>query len=73
MKAVLVACHGPFVWGKDPEEAVYLSVMLEECARMGYMTSGLNPEIGPIKRELLEKHYLRKHGKNAYYGQKGGK
>jgi len=72
MKAVLVACHGPFVWGKDPEEAVYLSVMLEECARMGYMTSGLNPEIGPIKRELLEKHYLRKHGKNAYYGQKGG-
>jgi len=73
MKAVLVACHGPFVWGKDPEEAVYLSVMLEECARMGYMTSSLNPEIGPIKRELLEKHYLRKHGKNAYYGQKGGK
>ena len=72
MKAVLVACHGPFVWGKDPEEAVYLSVMLEECARMGYMTSDLNPEIGPMKRELLEKHYLRKHGKNAYYGQKDG-
>ncbi len=70
MKAVLVACHGPFVWGKDPGEAVYLSVMLEECARMGYMTSGLNPGIGPMKRELLEKHYLRKHGENAYYGQK---
>lgn len=70
MKAVLVASHGPFVWGKDSHEAVYLSVMLEEVARMAFMSVLINPDAGSIKQTLLDKHYLRKHGKNAYYGQK---
>lgn len=69
MKAVLVASHGPFVWGKDPSEAVYLSVMLEEVARIGSITVMLNPEADGIQRSLLDKHYLRKHGKKSYYGQ----
>jgi L-ribulose-5-phosphate 4-epimerase len=69
MKAVLVASHGPFVWGKDPSEAVYLSVMLEEVARIGSITVMLNPEMDGIQRSLLDKHYLRKHGKKSYYGQ----
>jgi L-ribulose-5-phosphate 4-epimerase len=71
VKAVLVACHGPFTWGKDPEEAVFMSAMLEEIARMNFMSVLLNPELGNIKWTLLDKHYLRKHGKDAYYGQKG--
>ena len=70
MRAVFVANHGPFVWGKTPADAVYLSVMLEEVARVGYMTVMINPEIGGMKRTLLDKHYLRKHGEDAYYGQK---
>lgn len=70
MPAVLVACHGPFVWGKDPEEAVYLSVMLEEVARTGLLALLLSPELKGIKQTLLDKHYLRKHGVDAYYGQK---
>jgi L-ribulose-5-phosphate 4-epimerase len=69
MKAVLVANHGPFLWGASPGEAVYLSVMLEEIARIGYMTVQLNPSVGNIKRTILNKHYLRKHGEDAYYGQ----
>ncbi|UCB47194.1 MAG: class II aldolase/adducin family protein, partial [Spirochaetota bacterium] len=69
MKAVLVANHGPFVWGKTPADAVYSSVMLEEVARIGYLTVMINPDAGNIKRSLLDKHYLRKHGKGAYYGQ----
>ncbi len=70
MKAVLVACHGPFTWGKDPAEAVFTSMMLEEIARINLMSAALNPEVGNIKETLLDKHYLRKHGKDAYYGQK---
>ena len=70
MKAVLVACHGPFSWGKDPEEAVFISAMLEEIARMNFISVTLNPRVKNIKRSLLDKHYLRKHGKDAYYGQK---
>lgn len=70
MPAVLVACHGPFVWGLNPDEAVYLSVMLEEVARIGFMTVLMNPELEEIKQALLDKHYLRKHGADAYYGQK---
>ena len=69
MKAVLVANHGPFVWGKTPADAVSSSVMLEEVARIGYLTVMINPDIGNIKRSLLNKHYLRKHGKDSYYGQ----
>lgn len=69
MKAILTASHGPFTWGKDAEEAVYLSVMLEEIARLNYYTIALNPDINSIKSSLLDKHYLRKHGNNAYYGQ----
>jgi L-ribulose-5-phosphate 4-epimerase len=72
MPGVLVACHGPFTWGPTPELAVYHSQMLEEAARTGLYSLGLNPRLRGIKRSLLDKHYLRKHGRDAYYGQKGG-
>ena len=68
--AVLVNSHGPFAWGKDPDNAVHNAVVLEELAFMAFNTEALNPEIGSMQQELLDKHYLRKHGKNAYYGQK---
>lgn len=68
--AVLVHSHGPFTWGKDPAEAVHYSVVLEELACMAFHTEALNPKVKPMQQELLDKHYLRKHGKNAYYGQK---
>ena len=67
--AVLVKSHGPFTWGKDPHEAVHNSVVLEEVAFMNYHAMSLNPSAGRMQQELLDKHYLRKHGKNAYYGQ----
>ncbi len=67
--AVIVYGHGPFTWGKDPEDAVFHSVVLEEIARMNRNTVGINPDIESLMSELLDKHYLRKHGKNAYYGQ----
>lgn len=67
--AVLVHSHGPFTWGVDAEDAVHNAVVLEELAFMAFHTKAMNPEIGPMQQELLEKHYLRKHGKNAYYGQ----
>jgi len=70
MKACLVACHGPFTWGKDAKEAVFTSVMLEEIANMNYITQTLSTEITSIKKTLLDKHYFRKHGSHAYYGQK---
>jgi L-ribulose-5-phosphate 4-epimerase len=72
MPGVLVACHGPFTWGATPELAVYHSQMLEEVARTGLYSLCLNPRLRGIKRSLLDKHYLRKHGRDAYYGQKGG-
>ena len=68
--AVLVFSHGPFAWGKDPMEAVHNAVVLEEVAFMDWHAMMLNPGISPMQQELLDKHYLRKHGKNAYYGQK---
>lgn len=69
--AVLVNSHGPFTWGKDPEEAVHNSVVLEECAFMAWHDIMLHGgHQGPMQQELLDKHYLRKHGTNAYYGQK---
>lgn len=67
--AVLVNSHGPFAWGKDAAEAVYHAVVLEEVAFMDYHAMRLSPERGSMQQELLDKHYLRKHGKNAYYGQ----
>lgn len=68
--AVLVASHGPFTWGKDAFEAVHNAVVLEETAFMAYNTLALNPHIPSMQKELLDKHYLRKHGAGAYYGQK---
>ncbi|MBP3796806.1 MAG: L-ribulose-5-phosphate 4-epimerase [Ruminococcus sp.] len=67
--AVLVHSHGPFTWGKDAFDAVHNSVVLEEAAFMNFHAMMLTPGIGPMQQELLDKHYLRKHGKNAYYGQ----
>ena len=66
---VLVACHGPFTWGKDPAKAIYNSIVLEEIAKMAYLTRNINPSVQPIKQSLIDKHYFRKHGKDAYYGQ----
>ena len=68
--AVLVNSHGPFVWGTNPDNAVHNAVVLEELAFMAYRTEVLNPNANVMQQELLDKHYLRKHGKNAYYGQK---
>ena len=67
--AVLVNSHGPFAWGKSPDEAVHNAVVLEEVAFMAFHARALNPKLGPMQQTLLDKHYLRKHGKNAYYGQ----
>ena len=66
---VLVAGHAPFAWGKDAAESVYHAVVLEEIARMAYMTRLIDPSPGPLKQAIVDKHYRRKHGKNAYYGQ----
>ncbi|MBR5472771.1 MAG: L-ribulose-5-phosphate 4-epimerase [Clostridia bacterium] len=68
--AVLVNSHGPFAWGSDPDNAVHNAVVLEELAFMAYQTEALNQNVAPMQQELLDKHFLRKHGKNAYYGQK---
>ena len=70
--SALVNCHGPFCWGRSPEEAVYNAVALEEIARTAFFTALLDHE-KPIDQSLLDKHFLRKHGKNAYYGQKKSK
>ncbi len=70
MPAVLVAGHGPFCWGKSATEAAHNAVILEEIARMAYQTVTLNQSAAPISGALLDKHFLRKHGPGAYYGQK---
>ncbi len=69
---VLVKNHGPFTWGKDADEAVYHAVVLEEVAKMATRAELINPKIGECPQEVQDKHYYRKHGANAYYGQ-GGK
>lgn len=69
LPGVLVAGHGPFTWGKDALEAVHNSVVLEEIAKMALNSIQLNPKIGPLPQYLLDKHFLRKHGPKAYYGQ----
>ena len=67
---VLTVNHGPFSWGKTPAEAVHNAVVLEEICKMGLFTRMINPEIPQISQAILDKHFLRKHGENAYYGQK---
>lgn len=71
--AVLSHSHGPFCWGNTPEKAVENAVVLEEVAFMQYHALRLTPQLGVMQTELLDKHYLRKHGKEAYYGQTGNK
>ena len=66
---VLVKSHGPFAWGKDAMEAVHNAVVMEEVAAMNFRAMMLTPGIGRMQKELLDKHYLRKHGATAYYGQ----
>ena len=72
MPGVLVASHGPFAWGTSPMNAVHNAVVLEEVAFMAWHSLVLEPGLPVMQRELLDKHYLRKHGPDAYYGQKGG-
>ncbi len=67
--AVLVNSHGPFAWGKDANNAVHNAVVLEEIAYMNLFTQQLSPDVGSMQQTLLDKHYLRKHGAKAYYGQ----
>lgn len=67
---IIVACHGPFTWGKTADEAVHNAVVLEEVAKMAFYTVSINPRIKHTDKYLQDKHYLRKHGANAYYGQK---
>jgi L-ribulose-5-phosphate 4-epimerase len=68
--AVLVANHGPFAWGTSVEDAVHNAVVLEFIAQLAAETLRLNPKIRPMQPALLDKHFLRKHGPKAYYGQK---
>jgi L-ribulose-5-phosphate 4-epimerase len=68
--AVLVHGHGPFCWGPSPSEAVHTAAMVEEIARVALYTVTINPAASPISQSLLDKHFLRKHGPGAYYGQK---
>lgn len=67
--AVLCSNHGPFSWGKDAKDAVHNAVVLEEVAKMAYRCEELNPKVQPSPQQLQDKHYFRKHGENAYYGQ----
>ncbi len=69
MPAVLVANHGPFTWGSDATKAVENAAVLEQTAKMAIDTLQINPKQKPISQDLLDKHFLRKHGKDAYYGQ----
>lgn len=69
MPGVLVHSHGPFTWGKDPFDAVHNSVVLDTLAKMALKTITINGDVDSMQRELLDKHFLRKHGPGAYYGQ----
>lgn len=71
--AVLCFSHGPFTWGKDAAQAVYHSVVLEECAKMAMFTKIIKPVAAPAPQRMQDKHYMRKHGPNAYYGQAAGR
>jgi L-ribulose-5-phosphate 4-epimerase len=70
VEMVLVGNHGPFTWGFNPEKAVYNSVILEELAKMAYLTEQIKPGAARLKDTLIKKHYERKHGPGSYYGQK---
>ena len=70
MPAVLQAYHAPFTWGKSPLAAVDNAIALEMCAQMAFLSTSLEPALEPLPRHLLDKHFLRKHGPGAYYGQK---
>lgn len=67
---VLAANHGPFAWGSDAHNAVHNAVVLDEAAKMAYRTIALNSQVAPISQYIMDKHYFRKHGENAYYGNK---
>lgn len=67
---VVVYQHGPFAWGKDAHDAVHNAVVMEEVARMAWIARGINPGLKPIDGYLMDKHFMRKHGAHAYYGQK---
>jgi L-ribulose-5-phosphate 4-epimerase len=67
---VLVAGHGPFAWGETPEKAIYHAAVLEELAKMAFITQSLDRAAARLPDRLIRKHFERKHGKNAYYGQK---
>jgi L-ribulose-5-phosphate 4-epimerase len=69
MPAVLVASHGPFTWGRDAQEAAENATALEAVAAMAIRTLALDPQVQPMARYLLERHFRRKHGPGAYYGQ----
>jgi L-ribulose-5-phosphate 4-epimerase len=73
MPAMLVAGHGPFTWGRDAAEAAHHAVLLEEVAALALATFGINPAAVPIPRALLDRHFLRKHGAGAFYGQPGAR
>ena len=70
LPTVICRSHGPFTWGKSPAEAVYHAAVLEEVAKMALLTRQVKPGAAPAPAHLVEKHFLRKHGPNAYYGQK---
>ena len=69
VEMVLLQNHGPFTWGKDAFKSVYNAAVLEEIAKMAFLTKQINPLVSPLKETLRQKHYERKHGSNAYYGQ----
>lgn len=69
---IVVYQHGPFAWGKDAHEAVHNAVVMEEVARMAWIARGINPQLQPIDSWLMNKHFQRKHGPNAYYGRAPG-
>ena len=68
--AIICHSHGPFAWGKNPAQAVYHAAVLEEVAKMALLTLQIDPQAAPAPQRILNKHYMRKHGPNAYYGQK---
>ena len=69
VEMVLVANHAPFTWGKSVAKAVYNSAVLEEVAKMAFISCTIRPDVPPLKQALIKKHFDRKHGDNAYYGQ----